>query len=342
MENLSIRKLKISLIVCIILLVSWLIYIVYLLQKEPIETTVKQVINRTTDEKDSHSSKPFGYDKTSQKIDKSTQENIRIDNVAQGNISREIVPESSALQKDARLNQTKIATFDENKIKVPNINRENFHSTFGRKVVLIYFSHNRESFLPYFKERTPPESAYHSKLNVSLIGQRLGKTLKQNGIWNKVSNMDIIKILNERNLNFDSSYQMSREIVINEMRMNRDLKMAFDIHRDALPRNLSTTNINGQSFAKISFVIGKEHEHYKENLEFINDINGLVEKEYPGLSRGIIVKDKKQGNGVYNQDLLPNSVIIEVGGVENNLEELYRTADVLGNVISQYYWENIH
>jgi len=118
--------------------------------------------------------------------------------------------------------------------------------------------------------------------------------------------------------------------------------MTFDIHRDALPRNLSTIDINGQSFAKISFVIGSAHDNYKENMKFTNGINEVIEENYPGLSRGVIIKDKKQGNGVYNQDLLPNSVIIEVGGVENNLEELYRTADVLGYAISQYYWGTLH
>ncbi|GAJ41448.1 putative stage II sporulation protein [Parageobacillus caldoxylosilyticus NBRC 107762] len=57
------------------------------------------------------------------------------------------------------------------------------------------------------------------------------------------------------------------------------------------------------------------------------------------MSRGIIEKDSHSGNGVYNQDLSPNSVIIEIGGIENTMDELYRTADALGEVLSQYYWD---
>ncbi len=257
-------------------------------------------------------------------------------------VSQELVPKENALQKDAKLIQGKIDSFNEKDIKRPEIKNKHFHNTFGRKVVFIYFSHTRESFLPYFKKGTAPESAYHSQLNITLVGERLGESLKHNGIWNEVSQFDTVNMLNDRNLKFDSSYQMSREIVLNEMRQNRDLEMAFDIHRDSLQREHSTIEINGESIGKISFVIGSGHPNYKENLEFTNGIHALIDKRYPGLSRGIIIKDKSQGNGVYNQDLLSNSVIVEIGGVENDLGELYRSADILGNAISEHYWEKVH
>lgn len=120
--------------------------------------------------------------------------------------------------------------------------------------------------------------SYHSKFNVTLVGDRLGNVLKQNGIGNRVSDVDIISILGERDLDFGSSYQLSREIVLNEMKFNPDLEMNFDIHRDSLPRNLSTTTINGNTYAKISFVIGSSHENYEENLKFTNSINDMIEK----------------------------------------------------------------
>ena len=46
-------------------------------------------------------------------------------------------------------------------------------------------------------------------------------------------------------------------------------------------------------------------------------------EKYYGLSRGIFIKDRKSGNGVYNQDLSPNALLIEMGGVDNTPEELY-------------------
>lgn len=57
------------------------------------------------------------------------------------------------------LDQLKINAHLDNIFKeprVPIIDKNKFHSTFGRKVVFIYSSHNRESFLPYFKRAQHP------------------------------------------------------------------------------------------------------------------------------------------------------------------------------------------
>ena len=335
MRNFNIRTLKVLLVISIALFISLLLLITFQYGKVPEEITGKQVIKNNKDEKKRTNERD---PKTPISKNEASEPGI----IEEENESAEIVPDEEALQKDAPLDQRKIVAVDEDNLKWDDINKSKYQSTFGRKVAFIYFSHNRESFLPYFQKGATPDKAYHSKLNVLLIGKRLGKSLKRNGIWNSVNEADIIDMLNERKLNFGNSYQMSREIVSNELNKNRDLVMAFDIHRDALPRNQTTVQLNGKSFAKISFVIGSAHENFKANIKFTNGINEVIEKNYPGISKGIIIKDKNQGNGVYNQDLLPTSVIIEIGGVENNLEELYRTADVLGYAISQYYWGNIH
>ncbi|PMC40195.1 stage II sporulation protein P [Bacillus sp. UMB0899] len=328
MDELSTKTLKVLLFTVATLFLSLLAAILYLYEKDDNKNKKFPVFSNNE-----------GKNTNVEIISKSKS---APDDVSGFEVSKELVPQEKALQKDAEMNQEKIDSFNEKDIKRPEVKSKNFHNTFGRKVVFIYFSHTRESFLPYFKKGTAPESAYHSQLNITLVGQRLGDTLRHNGIWNEVSQIDTVNMLNERDLKFNSSYQMSREIVLNEMSQNRDLEMAFDIHRDSLQKEQSTIEINGESLGKISFVIGSGHPNYKENLEFTNGIHELIDKRYPGLSRGIIIKDKSQGNGVYNQDLLSNSVIVEIGGVENDLEELYRSADILGNAISEYCWEKVH
>ncbi len=338
MKNLSEKDLKLLIVISVSLLISLLIYIHFFLLKDmnDKETTFEK-------KQGNHSEIPkmLLTAGTTSKLISASKGEEKLREVS----GKEIVPKEEALNNDGALDQLKINAHLDNIFKeprVPIIDKNKFHSTFGRKVVFIYSSHNRESFLPYFKKGTAPEMSYHSKFNVTLVGDRLGNVLKQNGIGNRVSDVDIISILGERDLDFGSSYQLSREIVLNEMKFNPDLEMNFDIHRDSLPGNLSTTTINGNTYAKISFVIGSSHENYEENLKFTNSINDMIEKSYPGLSRGVIIKSSDQGNGVYNQDLSPNSVIIEIGGVENRIDELYRTADLLGNVISEYYWQTVH
>ncbi len=59
-----------------------------------------------------------------------------------------------------------------------------------------------------------------------------------------------------------------------------------------------------------------------------------MEAKFPGISKGIHAKSG-EGNGVYNQNFSPNSVLVEVGGVDNSLEECYRTADALAAAIAE-------
>ncbi|MFD2216149.1 stage II sporulation protein P [Metabacillus endolithicus] len=325
MNELSTKTLKLLLLTALVLFLGLLTVIFFLYEKE--EPRIK---------------KGSKSGELSSKVNSNSLNSSKFMSNSSSEVSTELVPNVDSLEQDAELIQEKIDLLNEMEIKRPEIKQKEFHSTFGRRIVFIYFSHTRESFLPYFKKGTAPESAYHSKVNISLVGNRLGDSLRSNGIWNDVSQVDIVNMLNSRNLTFGRSYQMSREVVVNELRENRDLEMAFDIHRDSLPREHSTIDIGGESLAKVSFVIGSGHENYKKNLDFTNGIHEVIEKKYPGLSRGVIIKGKSQGNGVYNQDLLPNSVIVEIGGVENNLEELYRSADILGNAISEYYWDKVH
>ncbi|MFC4767399.1 stage II sporulation protein P [Effusibacillus consociatus] len=65
-------------------------------------------------------------------------------------------------------------------------------------------------------------------------------------------------------------------------------------------------------------------------------IDNKLRKMYPGLSRGVHKKIPNPAYDTrYNQDLFPNSIIIEVGGPENTLKETFYTADMLANVIAE-------
>ena len=112
--------------------------------------------------------------------------------------------------------------------------------------------------------------------------------------------------------------------------------MVFDIHRDALSKEKSTININGISYAKIMFVVGKENNNYEQNLANANKLNNIISNKVSGISRGVITKEGKGVNGIYNQDIDSNVFLIEVGGNNNTKDEVLRTIDVLYNSIYEY------
>src|SRR5690606_37032200 len=128
------------------------------------------------------------------------------------------------------------------------------------------------------------------------------------------------------------------DIVRKARNENADLDIFLDLHRDSLRKDSTTVKLNGEDYAQLLFVVGTGHEDFTKNLSFAEGVNNIISTQYPGLSKGILKKDKSQGNGVYNQDLSPNSVIVEIGGVDNTVAELHRSVEALAEGLSEYYW----
>lgn len=212
------------------------------------------------------------------------------------------------------------------------------HSTNGKEVVYIYHSHSREAFLPYLKNTEKPEEAYHSKANITLVGKMLGEALERRGIGTQVDASDIGKELDARELNYGSSYQVSGERVRTAQMENIELEIFLDIHRDSLRKDSTTIKMGSTRYARLLFVVGTGHTSYEKNLAFAEGLHEQLSVQYPGLSKGILEKNSLQGEGVYNQNLSPNALIVEIGGVDNTAEELRRSVEALAEVLSENYW----
>ena len=220
---------------------------------------------------------------------------------------------------------------DENPLPTPG------QTTGRRKVVYLYFTHNRESYLPYLKGVTNPDLAYHSQINVTKIGDHLKTSLEDRGIGTFLDKTDVQAKLNKEGLKYPSSYQESRSVVQTAMASDRDLQYFIDIHRDASRKDKSTVTIKGKSYAKLAFIIGGKNPNHEKNEKLATELHKSLEKKYKGLSRGVFVK--LSGNAVYNQNLSNNAILIEFGGVDNTFDELNRSADALADVFSEFYWQ---
>jgi stage II sporulation protein P len=212
-------------------------------------------------------------------------------------------------------------------------------ATNGEKIVHIIHSHNTESFLPELETNVPNE-AFHRQINITLVGERLSQELEKRGIGVEVEERDIQENLVGRGWQYSQSYDASREFVKEAMANNENLKFFFDLHRDTIPRDKTTVTINGEEFARTVFVIGGNHGNYEQNMQLAKELHGLLEEKYPGLSRGVIFKDGPRTNGRFNQDLSTNSVLIEMGGIYNSLEETYRSAEAVAEVFSEFYFSS--
>lgn len=194
--------------------------------------------------------------------------------------------------------------------------------------VYIYNTHQLESYdNTDYNDITP---------NVLMASYLLKEELNKAGIPTIVESSNITEYIKQNNLKYYQSYDASRYYAEKVVKDNQNLDLVIDLHRDAIEKNASTVTINDKEYAKVLFVIGMEHENYESNLEVATAINNIIKEKYPTLTRGIITKSGKNVNGIYNQDLNPNSILIECGGYKNSFSEVVNTINLLSQIIKEY------
>jgi len=212
-------------------------------------------------------------------------------------------------------------------------------TTGSKKAVFIYHTHNRESWISEAKMNEQTEAVDHPTRNITLVGRRLAQELQDRGIGAEVNTDDFYQRLVDRNLSYSLSYAESLKAIKAATERNREIRYFFDLHRDHKPRAQTTVTLNGKNYARVFFVIGMRNKNHEKNTQFAKSLHELIEKKYPGLSRGVAEKNEKTGHGEYNQSISPGSLLIEIGGTENTLEECYNTAEALADVFAEYYWQ---
>ena len=214
---------------------------------------------------------------------------------------------------------------------VPDENEENEISK--DVLVYIYSTHETESYSDKYLE------VYNIKPTVKTISYILSDYLKDYGINSLVETGSVSDILRKNSWSYKYSYEASKELIKDKINNNPTFKLIIDLHRDSSPLNATLLEYNNLKYAKILFVVGLEHDNYEANLNVANKLNDLLTNEVPGISRGISKKSGTGVNGIYNQDLSEKSVLIEIGGQYNEIEELNNSLKVLAKVILKFIEE---
>lgn len=205
----------------------------------------------------------------------------------------------------------------------------------GEKEVLIMHTHTTESYEPYerdfydanFISRTTDED-----YNVVAVGEKIAEELEKAGIG----------VIHDKTIHdypsYNGSYDRSRVTVENIMKQNPEIKVVLDIHRDAIERDggervAPVYEENGENFAQIMIISGCNYEGYDKNFRLACLIQRHIHNDYKGIERPILFTYKK-----YNQDLTDGSLLIEIGGHANSVDEAKRTGEALGkSLVSALY-----
>ncbi len=137
---------------------------------------------------------------------------------------------------------------------------------------------------------------------------------------------------------YSRSYLESRKTLQSILEQYPQPGIIIDLHRDALSVSslqLTRTRIEDQKAARVLLIVsgdqlGLNHSEWRRNLAFAQYLGQRIEAEYPGLLRGVEVREGR----IYNQDLHPRSIIMEIGDYRSHTREALVTARIIASVLA--------
>ena len=204
--------------------------------------------------------------------------------------------------------------------------------------VLIVHTHSTEAYmdsdLGYYYESYDPGDTDDEK-NVVRVGDEICKSLENAG----VGAVHCTKHHDEPS--YLGAYDLCAESIEEYMTRYPSIKIVLDIHRDSITTDENekikpTFTYGGEKAAQIMIMCGNDNYGYydfpdwEDNMALAVKLQSAAETNYPGMTRPLYF-----GNFMYNMNLAPGSLLIEIGTDANTLEEAVRSGGYLGSVIAQ-------
>ena len=204
--------------------------------------------------------------------------------------------------------------------------------------VLIMHTHATEDYrLSAGLWFTPGDGARSTdrSINMCAVGRVMADTLNAAGICT----------LHDETLNdypsYTGSYANSRAVVQRYLAQYPSIKVVLDVHRDAIERENGTRcapvcSIDGRQAAQVMIICGCDNgtsvqlPAWRQNLRFAAAWERSMEGMYPGFTRPVLFSYR-----FYNQDLTTGSLLIEIGGHGNNLNEALYAGQLAANGLVQ-------
>ena len=203
--------------------------------------------------------------------------------------------------------------------------------------VLIYHTHTSESYLPYdtgyFFESFFPRSTEKSE-NVCAVGAEIARELNKEGI------VTIHDTTLHDYPSYNGAYNRSFDTIKEYLEKYPTIKVVLDIHRDGIGTDTEkykpVFTADGKQGAQAMILAGYNYDgsesfsDWEYNLCFALRLQKTAAELYPGMMRPLNFSDF-----VYNMDVNTGSLLIEVGGEANTIEEAKYTGCLLGKVIAR-------
>ncbi|MEA4933522.1 MAG: stage II sporulation protein P [Lawsonibacter sp.] len=189
--------------------------------------------------------------------------------------------------------------------------------------ILIVHTHGSEAYSQSDGDTYEESDAYRTTdctHNVVKVGEEMATVFRAHGF----------QVIHDTSLYdypaYNGSYDRSKAAVEQWLKRYPTIKIVLDVHRDALEGADGqvyklVTQEAGKKVAQVMLVVGSsgsgaEHPRWKDNLAFAVKLQQGLVRGYTSLARPIVLRNSR-----YNQQLLPGSLLVEVGGHGNTLSE---------------------
>ena len=202
--------------------------------------------------------------------------------------------------------------------------------------ILILHSHGSEGYTPAVDDGivwSGDHRTTDSRYNVVRMGDTMAEVFAQAGI----------SVLHDRTLydypEYAGAYDRSLAGIDRYLKEYPSIRFVLDVHRDAIETESGTRMAPvwagsgaGEQAAQVMIICGCDNggsvqlPNWRQNLRFAARWETAMEALYPGFTRPVLFSYR-----FYNQDLTTGSLLIEIGGHGNNLNEALRAGQLAAN-----------
>lgn len=190
--------------------------------------------------------------------------------------------------------------------------------------ILIIHTHTTEAYTPDGTDVYEPSDnntrTLDERCNMLRVGDEMERVFTEMGL----------NVIHDRGVYdypvYAGAYGRSGSAVEDYLSQYPTLKIVLDVHRDALVGSDGTvykavTAVDGAKTAQVMVVVGSnagggEHPGWEENLALAAKLQKNLDTLFPTLARPMALR-----KSAYNQDLIPGSLLVEVGSHGNTLQE---------------------
>ena len=184
--------------------------------------------------------------------------------------------------------------------------------------ILIYHTHGSEAYTQSDGQTYTQSDPYRTTdctRNVVRVGEEMARIFRSYGF----------QVIHDTELYdypaYSGAYERSGAAVRRWVEEYPTIRLTLDVHRDALVGSDGAvykliSQENGRRAAQVMLVVGTGHEGWRDNLALGVRVQRELLADYVTLARPVVLR-----SGKYNQDCLPGSLLVEVGGHGNTLTE---------------------